>query len=38
MILYIYCAGGFGKEVKDVAQRRMEAGRRWSELVFIDDA
>lgn len=38
MILYIYCAGGFGKEVKDIAQRRLEAGRRWIELVFVDDA
>lgn len=37
MILYIYCAGGFGKEVKDIAQRRLEMERRWSELVFVDD-
>jgi sugar O-acyltransferase (sialic acid O-acetyltransferase NeuD family) len=37
MILYIYCAGGFGKEVKDIAQRRLETGRRWSKLVFVDD-
>jgi sugar O-acyltransferase (sialic acid O-acetyltransferase NeuD family) len=37
MILYIYCAGGFGKEVKDIAQRLLEARERWSELVFVDD-
>jgi len=37
MILYIYCAGGFGKEVKDIAQRQLEAGKFWKQLVFVDD-
>ena len=37
MVLYIYCAGGFGKEVKDIAQRRLQADRRWTKLVFVDD-
>lgn len=34
--LFIYCAGGFGKEVMDVA-RRAAARAYWQEVVYIDD-
>jgi sugar O-acyltransferase (sialic acid O-acetyltransferase NeuD family) len=34
--LFIYCAGGFGKEVMDVA-RRAAVLARWQEVVYIDD-
>ncbi len=34
--LFIYCAGGFGKEVMDVA-RRAAAHAYWQEVVYIDD-
>ncbi len=37
MKLYIYCAGGFGKEVMDVARRLNSAEKRWTELHFVDD-
>ncbi len=37
MILYIYCAGGFGKELMDVARRRNLENNRWSSIKFIDD-
>jgi sugar O-acyltransferase (sialic acid O-acetyltransferase NeuD family) len=35
--LFIYCAGGFGREVFDVALRVNEASSRWEEIAFIDD-
>jgi sugar O-acyltransferase (sialic acid O-acetyltransferase NeuD family) len=35
--LFIYCAGGFGKEVMDVARRFNVAHRRWSDVHFLDD-
>lgn len=38
MILYIYCAGGFGKEVLDVARRRNDADRNWDDIKFVDDS
>lgn len=38
MILYIYCAGGFGKEVMDVARRKNAISHTWSEIKFIDDS
>jgi len=37
MILYVYCAGGFGKEVKDIASRLIVAGANWASVVFVDD-
>jgi sugar O-acyltransferase (sialic acid O-acetyltransferase NeuD family) len=37
MILYIYCAGGFGKELIDVARRINLSSGRWSNIKFIDD-
>ena len=37
MILYIYCAGGFGKEVMDVARRKNAVSNTWSEIKFVDD-
>jgi sugar O-acyltransferase (sialic acid O-acetyltransferase NeuD family) len=37
MILYIYCAGGFGKEVKDIASRLIVAGADWESVFFVDD-
>lgn len=35
--LMIYCAGGFGREVMDVARRAQAREPRWSEILFIDD-
>lgn len=37
MILYIYCAGGFGKEVMDVARRNNAISHTWSDIKFVDD-
>jgi sugar O-acyltransferase (sialic acid O-acetyltransferase NeuD family) len=37
MKLFIYCAGGFGKEVFDIAKRVMQARGTWDALNFIDD-
>ena len=37
MILYIYCAGGFGKEVVDVASRKNNITNQWSDIKFVDD-
>jgi sugar O-acyltransferase (sialic acid O-acetyltransferase NeuD family) len=38
MILYIYCAGGFGKEIMDVARRKNANTSSWSAIKFIDDS
>jgi sugar O-acyltransferase (sialic acid O-acetyltransferase NeuD family) len=35
--LFIYCAGGFGQEVMDVARRRNSSTPTWSEIHFLDD-
>jgi len=35
--LFIYCAGGFGKEIMDVARRINNLENRWDEIYFIDD-
>ncbi|HQQ88438.1 MAG TPA: hypothetical protein PLA72_10605, partial [Smithellaceae bacterium] len=37
MKLFIYCAGGFGKEIMDVARRINNLENRWDEIYFIDD-
>lgn len=37
MNLGIYCAGGFGKEIFDVALRDNEKNRKWDNIFFIDD-
>lgn len=37
MILFIYCAGGFGKEVADIADRINKKLSKWQEIKFIDD-
>jgi sugar O-acyltransferase (sialic acid O-acetyltransferase NeuD family) len=37
MNLGIYCAGGFGKEVYDVALRQNEISKSWEHIFFIDD-
>jgi sugar O-acyltransferase (sialic acid O-acetyltransferase NeuD family) len=37
MNLGIYCAGGFGKEVYDVAIRQNNIEKRWKKIFFIDD-
>lgn len=34
MYLFVYCAGGFGKEVMDIARR---AQARWQGIAFLDD-
>lgn len=36
-ILGIYCAGAFGREVRDIAWRANQRHQRWHEIVFIDD-
>jgi sugar O-acyltransferase (sialic acid O-acetyltransferase NeuD family) len=38
MKLFIYCAGGLGREIFDAAQRANGTHRRWDELCFIDDS
>jgi sugar O-acyltransferase (sialic acid O-acetyltransferase NeuD family) len=35
--LFIYCAGGFGKEIMDMARRINKFESRWEEICFIDD-
>ncbi len=37
MILYIYCAGAFGREIMDVARRENSITKRWREIKFVDD-
>ena len=37
MNLGIYCAGGFGKEIYDVALRANEKNTKWENIFFIDD-
>jgi sugar O-acyltransferase (sialic acid O-acetyltransferase NeuD family) len=37
MKLFIYCAGGFGKEVCDIAKRLTKSNKKWDEIYFIDD-
>lgn len=35
--LFIYCAGGFGKEVIDIARRLNKKNKSWHSIFFIDD-
>lgn len=35
--LFVYGAGGFGKEVMDVARRRNAATGEWRDICFVDD-
>lgn len=37
MKLAVYCAGGFGREIYDIAYRINQAEKRWDEIVFIDN-
>lgn len=37
MKLFIYCAGGFGKEIMDMARRINKLENKWDEICFIDD-
>jgi sugar O-acyltransferase (sialic acid O-acetyltransferase NeuD family) len=37
MNLYIYCAGGYGKEVLDIAVRVNNTYKKWDQIFFIDD-
>lgn len=37
MRLFIYCAGGFGKELADSVRRLNAAVGRWEDVSFIDD-
>ncbi len=37
MKLFIYCAGGFGREIYDSAKRINESNYKWDEICFIDD-
>lgn len=38
MKLCIYCAGGLGKEVFDIADRINNIDHRWDEIIFVDDS
>jgi sugar O-acyltransferase (sialic acid O-acetyltransferase NeuD family) len=38
MKLCIYCAGGLGKEVFDIADRINNIDFRWDEIIFVDDS
>jgi sugar O-acyltransferase (sialic acid O-acetyltransferase NeuD family) len=38
MNLFIYCAGGFGKEMIDTATRINKYENKWDEICFIDDS
>ncbi|WP_144143741.1 acetyltransferase [Paraburkholderia sp. BCC1884] len=35
--LFVYGAGGFGKEVMDVARRQNAVSKRWEQISFVDD-
>lgn len=37
MNLFVYCAGGFGREIHDTAARQNAVEARWTALYFIDD-
>jgi sugar O-acyltransferase (sialic acid O-acetyltransferase NeuD family) len=37
MRLFIYCAGGIGRETHDIAIKANSQGSQWSEICFIDD-
>jgi sugar O-acyltransferase (sialic acid O-acetyltransferase NeuD family) len=37
MKLFVYCAGGFGKEIYDTALRANHMRPQWEEIAFIDD-
>jgi len=37
MHLFIYCAGGFGKEVIDIARGIQRTRLRWNNIAFLDD-
>jgi sugar O-acyltransferase (sialic acid O-acetyltransferase NeuD family) len=37
MKLFIYCAGGFGKEIIDTTRRINRSDNKWDEICFIDD-
>ena len=37
MILVIYCAGGFGREILDIAYRINSVSNRWEDVIFLDD-
>lgn len=37
MRLFIYCAGGIGRETHDIAKKADSRGSQWSEICFIDD-
>lgn len=37
MRLFVYCAGGFGRETMDVARRINKEKNRWGGICFIDD-
>jgi sugar O-acyltransferase (sialic acid O-acetyltransferase NeuD family) len=36
--LFVYCAGGFGQEVTDIARRVNASGARWAAIGFLDDS
>jgi hypothetical protein len=37
MNVYIYCAGGFGREVYDTAKRAHALSTRWKSTDFVGD-
>lgn len=38
MNLFVYCCGGFGREVMDIARRLNRLRPSWKRLAFLDDA
>jgi sugar O-acyltransferase (sialic acid O-acetyltransferase NeuD family) len=38
MELFVYCSGGFGMEVMDIARRLNKTHGRWEGIAFLDDA
>jgi sugar O-acyltransferase (sialic acid O-acetyltransferase NeuD family) len=37
VILVIYCAGGLGREILDIAYRINSVSNRWEDILFLDD-
>lgn len=37
MKLMIYCAGGLGKEIFDLAKRLNDSNKKWDDIFFVDD-
>ncbi len=38
MFLFVYCAGGIGRETYDIAKRGRAQAPQWQDVYFIDDS